>query len=400
MPFEIVRNDITKMETDAIVNAANTSLLGGGGVDGAIHAAAGPELLEECRGLGGCPVGEARITKGYRLKARYVIHTVGPVWQGGSHGERELLASCFARSLKLAKAYGCESVAFPMISAGVYGYPGEKVMEVAVEEISRFLLQNDMTVYLVVFGRESFAAGRKLFRDVQAYIDDTYVEEHLDFRRESRRYQAYHSEMNLPDVLPAAGKMPEKKTEGKKLWDRIRGRTGAVREETAPRESVREEMVDSALAPETFGGAADLEEMPDSASAPEPFGGAADLEEMLRNRDEGFQQMLLRLIDERGMTDAECYKKANVDRKLFSKIRTKADYHPSKPTVLAFAVALELDLPETRALMERAGFALTHSSRFDIILEYFIRNRQYNVFVINEVLFEYDLPLLGNGGAA
>ncbi len=348
MPFEIVRNDITKMNTDAIVNAANSTLLGGGGVDGAIHRAAGPELTEECRLLGGCPEGEARITKGYRLPARYVIHTVGPVWQGGNRGERGILASCYARSLELAKKYGCESVAFPMISAGAYGYPREKVMEVAVEEISRFLLQNEMMVYLVVFGRESLNEGRKLFRDIQSYIDDNYVDEHLDLRREKMRYRTLHN-------LPCSGMISDAETMEDALL----------------------------LSTEAIGAAPKM-----------------DLEELLRDTDEGFSGMLMRLIDERNMTDSACYKKANVDRKLFSKIRSKPDYHPSKPTVLAFAVALELNLRETRELLEKAGFALTHSSKFDIIVEYFIKNRRYNIFEINEVLFDYDLPLLGNGGAA
>ncbi|MBR5383737.1 MAG: O-acetyl-ADP-ribose deacetylase [Clostridia bacterium] len=347
MPFEIVRNDITKMKVDAIVNAANNSLLGGGGVDGAIHAAAGPELLTECRTLGGCETGGAKLTKGYRLPAKYVIHTVGPVWQGGTHGEEAALTACYRNSLELAKQHACETIAFPLISAGAYGYPREEAISVAVSTISAFLLQNDMTVYLVVFGRESLVAGRKLFRDVQEYIDDVYVGEHLDaYRENSRRYS----------------------------WRRKAAMTEEL-ELMAPLENI------------SYGAAAPML-TPDAA---------ADLDELLRKTDKGFSETLLDLIDAKGMTDSECYKRANVDRKLFSKIRSNPQYKPSKPTAFAFAIALELDLNETEDLLRRAGYAITHSSKFDVIVEYFIVNGRYNIHEINEELFDRDMPLLGSG---
>lgn len=326
MPFEIVRSDLTKMAVDAIVNAANPTLLGGGGVDGAIHRAAGPQLLAECRTLGGCKTGEAKLTGGYRLPCRYVIHTVGPVWRGGTHGERAQLAACYRNSLALAKAHGCESVAFPLISAGAYGYPKAQAMQAAVETIAAFLMENDMTVYLVVFARDAFELGGKLFHEVKAYIDDVYVDEHTDA-----------------------------------AWERMR----------------RQNLADECVMCES------------------PMGEVASLNELLEQVDEGFSQTLLRMIDEKHMTDAECYKRANIDRRLFSKIRNNPDYRPGKTTVLAFAIALRLTLAETRALLERAGFALSHSSKLDIVVEYCIRTGHYDVIEINQILFELDLPLLG-----
>ena len=324
MPLIIVRNDITKMSVDAIVNAANESLLGGGGVDGCIHRAAGPELLQECRTLGGCRTGEARITGAYRLPCKYVIHTVGPVWNGGRCGEREQLASCYRTSLALAKEHDCETVAFPLISSGVFGYPKAQALRVAVDTISEFLAENDMTVYIVIFDRAAYATGNKLFADIAAYIDDHYVDAHTDSRRERMR------------------------------------RVGVVESRTL--------------------------------TAPMA---ASGLDEALAHLDAGFSETLLKLIDRSGKKDAEVYRKANVDRRLFSKIRNNPDYKPSKPTAVAFAIALELSLPETRDLIARAGYALSPSSKFDVIIEYFITQRDYDIFKINEALFAFDQSLLG-----
>lgn len=333
MPFEIVRNDITKMKVDAIVNAANESLLGGGGVDGAIHNAAGERLLEECKKLGGCETGKAKITKGYNLPAKYVIHTVGPIYEDGNQGEKELLESCYRESLALAKEYRCETVAFPLISAGVYGYPREKAIKIAMSVISDFLLENDMTVFLVIFDRSSYRISGKLFKDIKEYIDDNYVDENYDYRVESRRM----------DYMP----FPMQASVGGGFYK-------------------RNEMLES-----------------------------ESLDSKLKQLDESFSQMLLRKIDEKGMTDSECYKKANIDRKLFSKIRGDVNYKPSKPTAIAFAIALELDLDETEDMLKKAGFALSHSNKFDIIIEYFITQGNYNILEINNALFDFDQSLLG-----
>ena len=333
MPLEIVRNDITKMTVDAIVNAANESLLGGGGVDGAIHYAAGPELLAECKTLGVCKTGKAKITSGYNLPAKYVIHTVGPIYEDGKHGEKALLESCYRESLALAKAHNCETVAFPLISSGVYGYPKDQALKVAIDVISDFLLENEMKVYIVIFDKAAYKISEKLFSDIAEYIDDNYVDEHTDYRRERMR-------MNAP-MQASIGFFEVDLCECKAM------------------------------------------------SAED------DLDAKLKQIDESFSQMLLRKIDEKGMTDAECYKKANIDRKLFSKIRSDVHYKPSKPTAIAFAISLELTLSETEDMLKKAGFALSHSNKFDIIIEYFISKGNYNIFEINEALFAFDQSLLG-----
>ena len=352
MPFLIVRNDITKMQVDAIVNAANNSLLGGGGVDGAIHRAAGPQLLEECRTLHGCATGDAKITKGYNLPAKYVIHTVGPVWEGGGYNKKELLTSCYRKSLALAKEYGCETVAFPLISAGAYGYPKDQALRVAIDAITSFLSRNDMLVYIVIFDKDSFRISEKLVADIRQFIDDRYVDEHED-KPEIRKRRAVFAKAK--DALD---------------YDVDDFECSSMRGDIC-----KKEVMPTAVA---------------SASKPN-----RPLWDYIKEIDESFSEMLLRKIAEKGMKDSECYKKANIDRKLFSKIKNDKLYKPSKPTAIAFAIALELSLSETEELLKKAGFALSHSSKFDIIIEYFIRNGNYDIFDINDALFEFDQPLLG-----
>lgn len=346
MPLKIIRNDITKVSCDAIVNAANSTLLGGGGVDGAIHRAAGKGLLLECMKLGGCRVGRAKITKGYNLPCKYVIHTVGPKWRGGDSGEPELLKNCYKSSLALAKEYSCKSVAFPLISSGVYGYPMDKAFNIAVDTIADFLMENDMLVYVVVFNSDSVKIGNKLFFDIQQFIDDNYVKEHVDINFEQMR--CVENNVMYSPQPPCM--------------------TPSLRE----------------CAPPIF---ADVEDDVEDEGNIEKW-----VKSML---DESFSQMLLRKIDEKGMKDSECYKKANIDRKLFSKIRSNPQYKPSKATAIAFAIALELPLEETEEMLLKAGFALSHSNKFDIIIEFFIKQGDYNIFKINESLFAFDQPLLG-----
>ena len=329
MPFEIVRNDITKMKVDVIVNAANKSLLGGGGVDGCIHRAAGPELLTECKLLNGCETGSAKVTKGYHLPCMYVIHAVGPRWIDGNHHEKELLESCYTTSLHLAKEYGCKSIAFPLISSGIYGYPKDQALRIAVEQIRKFLLDNEMMVYLVIFDRKAYEISDRLYSDIATYIEVQYVDEHSDSLSLQRvRFREYENT--------------------------------CLKEESVPLSSANQKTI----------------------------------KDWLDGIDESFSEMLLRKIDESGMSDAECYKKANIDRKLFSKIRSDKLYKPSKPTVLAFALALELSLEEMQDMLAKAGFALSHSSKFDLIIEYFVKQGNYNVYEINEALFAFDQSLI------
>lgn len=353
MPLKIVRADITKFPCDAVVNAANESLLGGGGVDGAIHRAAGSKLDKECRLLGGCKTGEAKITHGYKMPCRYIIHTVGPVWRDGKSGEKELLENCYRNSLSLALEHDCESVAFPMISAGNYRYPKERAFRVASDTILDFLSTHeqadDMTVYIVIFDSDSFLRANKLFSDIESYIDDNYAQSHTDETAEKSR-RLFRGK--LPDTATTHC-FPTAATAHKKAFD-----------DMCVLESDETEHGDS-------------------------------LEDALSSIDESFSQMLLRKIDENGMKDSECYKRANIDRKLFSKIRNNTDYKPSKPTVVAFAIALRLPLSETSELLQKAGYALSHSNRFDIIIEYFIKNGIYDITTINEALFSYDQLLLG-----
>lgn len=339
MPLKIVRNDITKMKLDAIVSATDPAFSGSGGADGSIQRAAGHGSL--LKRLGALRPGEAKLTRAGRLPCKYLIYTVGPVWQGGDRGEAEVLVSCYRKCLELAEKKGCKSLAFPLISSGSFGCPKELALHTAVSAISAFLLEREMEVYLVVYDRQAYRLSAKLFADIKAYIDDNYVQE--------------QSQLWGKRGLPMSRAMPA--VEG------------------------------SVEFPELSGEPEDLASLM-AARGP-------TLEELLGHLDESFSQMLLRKIDEAGMSDAQCYKKANIDRKLFSKIRSDINYRPSKPTAIALAVALELPLAEMKELLEKAGFALSHSSKFDIVVEYFVSRGNYNIFEINEALFAFDQRLLG-----
>lgn len=356
MPFEIVRNDIANMQVDAVVNTANPNPVIGSGVDSGIHKKAGHEMLEARKRIGRIDFGDAVITPGFGLDAEYVIHTVGPVWEGGKHREEQILSACYRKSLALAKEHRCESIAFPLISAGTYGFPKALALQIAVREISTFLLENELQIYLVVFDREAFALSEKLFKSVSSYIDENYIR------------GKFFAEYGTSRAIAAS------QIEKRRLRDRFK-RSRPIPETASPPQAAEE-----------------LFHMPAGAGLPMD---SDDWRELLKDLDAGFSETLLKLIDRTGKKDSEIYKKANVDRKLFSKIRNNMDYKPSKTTALAFAFALELDIDETKDFIGRAGFALSHSSKFDVIVEYFLVNRNYNVFELNEVLFAFDQPLIG-----
>ena len=333
MPFEILRNDITKMKADAIVNTANPEPIVGSGVDSMLHQAAGPELLRARQAIGPIAVGEAAVTEAFALHARFVIHTVGPVWQGGGCGEEALLRRCYDNALRLAAERKCRSIAFPLISSGNYGFPKDKALQVAIAAFSAFLLENDMQIYLVVFDRTAYRLSEQLFQGVASYIDQHYVDS---------------------CELATYGAAPRR---GRRRLDRCM-------------------------------------EVCESMAMPRP---SMSLEDFLKAKDSGFTQRLRELILEKGLKNSAVYKRANISKQLFSKIINDPDARPTKPTAIALALALELDLEGTRDLIGRAGYALTNSSTFDLIIRYFIERKQYNVVEINIALYEFDQSLLGAG---
>lgn len=336
MPFSIVRNDIARVRADVLVNAANERLAAGGGVCGAIFDGAGAsKMAAACAQIGRCPTGSAVVTPGFDLPCRWVVHAVGPIWRGGTHGERELLRSCYRSVFAEVARLGVASVAFPLISAGIFGYPVREALDVARAEASAFLDGHpDVEVTLVVFTRDVVAQGVALLGELREYVDDAYVESspHLYDRSAELR------ELCVPEAYPTAAPAPT----------------------------------------------------PSAPAAPD------GLAERLAHLDASFSEALLALIDERGLTDAQVYRRANLSRQLFSKIRSKPDYRPSKPTAVALALALGLTLPQTQGLLAHAGLTLSRSSKFDVIVEFYLARGVHDVMTVNEALFAFDQPLLGS----
>ena len=325
MPLEIIREDIARLSTDAIVHSTNTKLRKGTGSSESIFKLAGDDLEHKLNQIGYCAPGEVIITSGYKLSAKHIIHTVGPKWMGGDYQEEVLLEKCYRNSLECALKHNIKSIAFPLISAGNYGYPKDEALHIAVSTIQSFLLKHEMLVYLVVFDKQVYQLSTQLFQSVNQYIDDHYVE--------TRTFKA----RNISD---------EYEMNRNVSYSRL--------------------------------------------------GSSKSLDDVLLELDESFSQSLLKLIDKKGLTDVETYKRANITKAHFSKIRTHKNYRPTKTTVLAFCIALKLSLKETNTLLEKAGFSLSNSSILDLIVKFFIENKDYDVYEINLVLFEYDQTLLGS----
>ena len=374
MPLQIIRNDISKVKADAIVNTANPEVAVGAGVDEAIYRAAGfDQLLEERAKIGPMKPGQAAPTPAFDLDAKYIIHTVGPAWIDGSHGEREAVASCYRESLRIADEKDCESVAFPLISTGTYGFPKDDALRIAINEISSFLFEHEMTVYMVVYDKESFVLSGKAFQGVRTFIEEKDVKP----RRLSRE------ERNVSTA--AGGSLYQKRSKSSKILSRRERAASLLIEEAMSKEDVSYSM-DMDIP------AGEVPPHPEELMA-ESVKPADEWDDGLRGavnpQAETFQEMLFRLIDRKGLKDPEVYKRANMDRKLFSKIRSNKDYLPTKRNVIALAMALSLNLDETMDLLRRAGYALSPSILFDRIVVYCILNKIYDIYEVNLCLFEY-----------
>ena len=344
MPFEIVRNDIANMCVDAIVNAASRFPRVNPGVDSAIHKKAGPALLEARKAIGYIEPGTAAITPAFALDAQYVIHAATPTWEDGGQNEAALLRQAYCQCLQLAMQHNCESIAFPLLASGNHGFPKGKALQVAISAFSEFLLENEMQIYLVVFSKESVQLSEKLVHHVSSYIDEHYVE---DYEKETYR-----------------GADPRSR-----------------REQYSIRRKIESCAATKAMPP---------------AAACKEIGYAGDLDTFLKKKDAGFIETLLDLIKKSGKKNASIYKKANVSKQNFSKLINNPNATITKTIAVAFALALELDLDQTKDLIGRAGYTLTNSSIFDLIIQFHIEQKMYNIIAINVVLYEFDQALLGS----
>lgn len=367
MALKIVRNDITKMNTEAIVNTANDYPTVGTGCDSAVYQAAGYDTLLAYRKekIGFVPEGEVFLTPGFGLTAKYIIHAVSPFYRGGNEGEEEKLRSCYRKSLLLAKEHGIRSIAFPLISTGGFGYPKEEGMRIAVDEINAFLFHDEMEIYLVVFDEQARSLGKRIDPRLEEYIDHHYVKE--------KQEEEYGSLFSLAEeaAITHSFKAPrpsfsirreekEIKESGWSIWP------GKAQEAAAPPS-------------EMFS----FEEEHESR-----------LEERMRHLSDTFSQYLMYLIRNKNMENAEVYKRAIVDKKIFSKIKNNINYHPQKLTALCLCVGAKLNLDESKDLLARAGYALSPCDKTDIIFSYFIENEIYDMIELDIQLEEHGLPCI------
>ena len=379
MPFEIIRNDITRVKADAIVNTANPLPIVGAGTDSAIHRAAGPRLLAAREKIGEIAVGHAAATKAYDLPARYVLHTVSPAWIDGTHGEEALLRKAYDAALSLADSLHCRSAAFPLLSAGSYGFPRERALSVAIAAFTDFLLTHDMRILLVVFAQEPYTLARGLFGDLKTYIDDRYVrsKEEAEYRsdrygRSNRRPPSPYTQFNVDDY----------------------GMEQACEEAVKPFTDIMhcpDEMRESV-------------HLPMQAKAAKQTAAAASydphrLDRILDKVESTFSEHLLDLLKECGEKDSDVYHRAEISRQLFNKIINRKDYQPTKSTAIQLAMGLRLDLAETQKLLGKAGYSLTRSSKTDLVVQYFIERGEYSIVTVNTALYDCGLPLLKTGSA-
>lgn len=385
MPFQIIRNDITKVTADVIVNTANPHPVIGSGTDSAIYAAAGEEqLLAERKKIGEIARGECAVTPAFGLSAKYIIHTVGPIWEDGKHGEMDILRSCYSKSLALAAELKAKSIAFPLIATGVYGFPKDEALNIALSEIGKFLLTNEMEVILVVFDKKSFELSAKLVHEIDEYIDEHGVgaareaEYDGEWDDDRRRMMLLRRRRELSELYSVSSLniSPEDELLDNCAYDECEMlQPGCLQEDII---SCEKDMVPPVGEPFI-----DFE--------------GKSLDEILKDTDKTFQERLFELIDASGIEkDSYVYKDTFVDRKLFSSIRCKKDYKPTKRTAVALAVALHLDMPTMQDLLSRAGLALSRSNTFDLIVAYFVEKGNYSFIDIDAALFEYGQPTLGN----
>ena len=360
MPFKIVRNDITKMNTEAIVNTASDHATVGPGCDSAVYKAAGYDELLKHREekIGFVPEGHVFITPGFKLQAKYIIHAVSPFYMGGDQGEEEKLRSCYRKSLQLAKENGIKSISFPLISTGGFGYPKEEGMRIAVDEINAFLLGNDMEIFLVVFDTKATHLGEKIYPGLEAYIDHNYV---MDA-----------SETEYGDVYSASMRRSEPE------YDKYPSNAQAIRRRT--RRNTEALQIDECCK---------REEAPYFEEQHE-----RKLQERMQHMSDTYSEYLMYLIREKNMENAEVWKRAIVDKKIFSKIKNNANYHPNKRTALCLCIGAKLNLDESKDLLARAGYALSPCDKTDIIFSYFIENEIYDMIELDIQLEEHGLPCI------